>query len=227
MQTLTYGSLDGGQYSAVVDTSARGRRIAWHGGRTERHLPPRERIVAAASRCLVELGLERTSISAIAREAGISRQTVYSYFPTKDEIVSEALLAAASAASERIIAEAAGAPTAADFVVEICIAAVAEFRRNPAIAPIMTLLGEPQARRDVLTPETIAATRRFLEPLLDYQPELASRMDELTETYLRFELSLLTLDSSVSTDPTALRGYLHRALVPALGIRAAEAGDDR
>ena len=65
----------------VADAEARPRQTAWYiqAPPTE----PRERIIAAASRCLARSGLERTSISAIAREARVSRQTIYNHFETK------------------------------------------------------------------------------------------------------------------------------------------------
>jgi hypothetical protein len=44
----------------------------------------------------------------------------------------------------------------------------------------------------------------------------------MTETYLRFELSLLTIDSATSRSTEAMRGYLHRVLVPALGLPLAD-----
>ena len=61
------------------DFETRGpRRVAWGGqGQPE---DPRSRIIEAAIRTLTTYGLEHTSLTVIAREAQVSRQTVYKYF---------------------------------------------------------------------------------------------------------------------------------------------------
>lgn len=46
-----------------------------------------ERIVRAAYKCFERYGIERTSIEEIAREAGVTRPTVYRYFPNKLHIL--------------------------------------------------------------------------------------------------------------------------------------------
>ena len=200
----------------MVEREIRPRTVPWHGVRAPED--PKAQIVDAASRCLVNLGLDRTSLSAIAREAGVSRQTIYNHFTSREEIVVEAIERAATDASTRIIAEARKNTTAAGFVVDLCMAAVEEFRRNPAISPMLPVLDDPGARSRVLTPAVIGRAREFLQPIVEYIPERAPFLDEMTETYLRFELSLLMVDSETSRSADALRGYLHRVLVPALGL---------
>jgi AcrR family transcriptional regulator len=183
-------------------------------------LEPRARIIAATSRCLARSGLERTSISAIAREAGMSRQTIYNHFETKQEIIEEALETAASTAAERILAAAKTNTSAAGFVVELCMSSLEEYSRNPAISPVIPLIHGEAARQSVLAPHGLAVARHFVEPVLSYVPDRAPDLDEMTETLLRFVLSLLTLESNITRSPDALRRYLHRVLVPAMGLAA-------
>jgi hypothetical protein len=64
----------------------------------------------------------------------------------------------------------------------------------------------------------------YLAPIETYLPDAAPRLDEMTETFLRFYLSLLAYDSAVTETDAALRGYLHRVLVPALGLPAEQQG---
>jgi len=54
----------------------------------------RARILRATLHCISELGIERTSISEIRKEAGLSAGALYTHFASKDEIVVEALRAA-------------------------------------------------------------------------------------------------------------------------------------
>jgi AcrR family transcriptional regulator len=202
----------------VGETEGLPRRVAWrqHGTPSD----PRAHIIAAASRCLAAVGLERTSLTAIANESGVSRQTIYNYFATRDEIIVEALEKEAAEASERIMAVARNNATAAGYVVELLVSAYSEFKRNPAISPVIAVLEGPAARARVLTPDVVATVRHFLEPILSYLPDRGSQLDEMTETYMRFLLSLLTFESAATRSQDSLRSYLHRVLVPALGLPA-------
>jgi AcrR family transcriptional regulator len=200
----------------VADAEALPRQAAWY-----IQVPPtapRERIIAAASRIMAKSGLERTSISAIAREARVSRQTLYNHFETKQEIIEQALEKAASTAAERINAAAKTNTSAAGFVVELCMSALDEYTRNPAISPVIPLLKSDDARQSVLGPHGLDVARHFVEPILSYVPDREPDLDEMTETLLRFVLSMLTLESDITRSPHALRRYLHRVLVPAMGL---------
>ena len=49
----------------------------------------REIIAAAAARLFAERGYEQVAVSDVAREAQVSEQTVYNYFQTKDQLVTD------------------------------------------------------------------------------------------------------------------------------------------
>lgn len=50
------------------------------------------RILAAAFGCISDVGLGRTTVEDVARAAGIARQTVYRYFPSKDHLITALVL---------------------------------------------------------------------------------------------------------------------------------------
>jgi AcrR family transcriptional regulator len=50
------------------------------------------RILAAAFDCISDVGLGRTTVEDVARAAGIARQTVYRYFPSKDHLITALVL---------------------------------------------------------------------------------------------------------------------------------------
>ncbi|HEY0215039.1 MAG TPA: TetR family transcriptional regulator, partial [Cellulomonas sp.] len=59
-------------------------------GRTRTVLDPAERreaLVDAAERTYAERGISRTTVSDVARAAGVTRGLVYHYFPTAAELV--------------------------------------------------------------------------------------------------------------------------------------------
>ena len=47
----------------------------------------REQIVKAARACFLRFGTEKTSMSDVAREAGLSRGTVYRYFDDRADLI--------------------------------------------------------------------------------------------------------------------------------------------
>ncbi|WP_380872090.1 hypothetical protein ACFB49_30360 [Sphingomonas sp. DBB INV C78] len=51
----------------------------------------RERILRATLSCISELGIERTSIAEIRKEAGLSAGALYTHFANKEALVAEAL----------------------------------------------------------------------------------------------------------------------------------------
>ncbi|QHN18093.1 TetR family transcriptional regulator [Gordonia amarae] len=209
----------------MVTSGTRGsrRRVAWGGqGQPE---DPRSRIVEAAIRTLATHGLEHTSLTVIAREAQVSRQTVYKYFSTKEEIVEIALERAVTDAGDRLVALARTAGSAEEFVVELCLSVVREFTANPAISPMITVLEQPAARRRLLDPEALALARGYLEPVLGYRPDLTGDLEEMTETFLRFVISLMTFEGPSGRSDDSMRDYLAKVLVPAMGLHRHPPGD--
>jgi AcrR family transcriptional regulator len=180
----------------------------------------RRRILDAAIEVLAASGFDGASLSEVAARAGVSRPTVYRHFGSREQLVSAALLRLSEEIVQRVWAAAGQATTAAELVVEATIRARYEFRTQPALAPIaFPESGSFGLARASLSTDAVSLATRFLAPLLDHQPELADEMDEIAETVIRFLLSLVWFDGDAGMDDDRLRGYLHRRMVPALGIR--------
>jgi AcrR family transcriptional regulator len=179
--------------------------------------PPstRERIVDAAVDCLVRLGWEKTTISEVAGQAGVSRPTVYAHFRSKDDLFVEVAGRAAQRISERVVAAAeATATSGAEFVVETVVTTLREYRGDPS-ASLVGLVRPGQA----LAAESVEVVRSLLAPLVRWEPQLADDLDEVAETVMRFVVSLMVDDGSRHRTDADLRSYLHRRLVPALHIK--------
>src|SRR5438477_1671809 len=61
-------------------------------------IPPRERILSAASDLFYRLGIRAIGVEAIAEAAGTNKMTLYRHFASKDELVAEYLRQSAQAA---------------------------------------------------------------------------------------------------------------------------------
>jgi AcrR family transcriptional regulator len=177
------------------------------------------RILKAAVEVLSSAGFAGVTISAVARAAGVSRPTVYAYYGDRKALVSAVLGNVATEVATRVVSEARSAPTAAEFVVEVLVALRRDFRQQPALAPLaFPQYGSTIFDGDAMDAEGIAIARDFLAPVLDFHPDLEDDLDEIAETMLRFLFSLIMFESECSASDDSLRGYLHRRLVPALGL---------
>lgn len=199
---------------------SRVRRAAWSGRSPVTSTEsPRDKIIDAAVSCIRRRGLERTSISAIATAAGVSRPTVYAYFETREELVSAALEKSGAEVAERVVKAARQrSKTAGDFAVEVLVAARREFRAEPALHPISRTPTDPWAAESALSEESLAVARPILAPIVSYDPSLEANLDEITETLVRWLLSLLMFDSARTASDAKLRAYLRRSVVPALNL---------
>jgi AcrR family transcriptional regulator len=61
-------------------------------GLSTRQLAKREQISSAARRLFLADGFANTSMDAVTAEAGVSKQTLYTYFPTKIDLLAEVLI---------------------------------------------------------------------------------------------------------------------------------------
>jgi AcrR family transcriptional regulator len=99
----------------------------------------RDRILDAAESCLARDGIRRTTVAAVAAEAGISRAYVYRFFPDKPTLVSAALIrrdeAFWSDADQRVSA----APTLAEMVAEAVL-----LSRVAPVGPLAMQLAESE-----------------------------------------------------------------------------------
>jgi len=62
-----------------------------------------EQLIAAAVEAAATHGIARLSMSDVARVAGVSRQTLYKHFPSKDALVTEAVLSQAQEITAEVV----------------------------------------------------------------------------------------------------------------------------
>ena len=70
-------------------------RHGWRGDPPGSEAEARERIVGAAMRCVDRYGPEKTGLSDVAHELGVTRQTVYRYFAGTDDLLAAVARSAA------------------------------------------------------------------------------------------------------------------------------------
>jgi AcrR family transcriptional regulator len=177
------------------------------------------RILDAFLACVARVGVAKTTLDDVAREAGCSRATVYRYFDSKDALVAAAV-ARESGRLEAALAQATrGEPDLASATTAVLMAAAGFLGAHDALR--FVLLHEP----DLLLPHvSFERSALVLDAGADLvvaalAPHLAGHdAHRFGEWVTRIALSYLLCPSEhVSfSDPASVRALVDELLVPAL-----------
>jgi len=131
---------------------------------TRRNPDARRAILRAAFELCAERSYERTSVEAIAARAGVGKQTIYRWWPSKGAVVMEALNDVVGAASDF--------PDSGDVVADLRrqMTAVSTLLSSPDFGPVYTgVIGAAQSDpgvaealvRDIISPRVRACRKRL------------------------------------------------------------------
>ncbi|MBA3654055.1 MAG: TetR/AcrR family transcriptional regulator, partial [Actinobacteria bacterium] len=126
--------------------------------------PGRDRLLEATFACIARYGIAKTTVEDVAREAALSRATVYRYFPGgKDELVNATIAWEAGRFFERLAIAVADAPDLETLLVDAVMFAHQAFGNHAVLQKVLET--EPERLLPQLTVEStrlIAFTRTFL-----------------------------------------------------------------
>jgi AcrR family transcriptional regulator len=189
----------------------------------------RVQILAAARSRLAGAG--STNISEVAEDLGVTRQTVYRYFPTSDHLVDAAALDAVAEMTDRLgehvrrhLTRTGG--DAGDAAVEVVAFVYEHLRGDPALDRMVAPGRLSGTVAGLTAPESIALGRELLTGFgLDW---VALGLDdeaqrELVEHLLRTLQTLVLDPGNPPRSGDEVRAYLQRWLAPALRDRTAQA----
>lgn len=174
----------------------------------------RERILKGALRSIARYGLDRSSIASIARESAVSRQTVYAYYGTREDVLRDAVTRSATELTAEVIERARGAKNAGEFLVELTVGAYYGVREDPAISAMLYSLDTAEGRELTMSAPILDIVVAALQPILEFDPTLEPRLGVIAETCMRMQVSLLTFPSERTRSPEALRSYLSELVSP-------------
>jgi len=192
----------------------------WQGNPPGTEDEARRRIVEAATACLDRVGLAKTSLSDVAAEAGVTRQTVYRYFPSLKDILRAVALAGVEEFAGRMERHLASFGTAAEAAVESVVFAVRTLPGEPHMG-LLLQAGEADFFTDgVVSPLAFSYGARILRNLpvdwagagIDGDEDLQG----LAEVLMRLFLSFLQYPSTPPLTDDELRALVRRWIGPAL-----------
>jgi AcrR family transcriptional regulator len=127
----------------------------------------RERILAAAERCIDRHGIRKTTMDDVACEVGLSRPSVYRYFADRDDLLIELITRHARSLLDRARKSIARQSSLPDQIVESVLYTAEHARRDPltrhVIDPDATSLG----RRMIASGTTEMMRAEMWDPVLD------------------------------------------------------------
>lgn len=162
--------------STALQPSVRPRERS-RAARAQRAEQTRERILAAAVRLFVERGYLDTTVSAVAKAAGVAVQTLYLSFGSKIAILEAALVGVIGPEGPRLDDVRAEPDGRAALALHVAGAAAAVDRRYPLAAVLRAAAADPEpaALLDRERVEALAGHSRAVDELAD-KPGFTDRM---------------------------------------------------
>ena len=104
---------------------------------------PQSAYLDAARACILDVGWRRTTLTEVARRAGVSRMTIYRAWPDMPTVLGDLMTREWGEVVARAVTEAdaalAGSPTAADHLVAETVATIRALRENELFVRIVEL----------------------------------------------------------------------------------------
>jgi AcrR family transcriptional regulator len=91
-------------------------------------------VLDAAVACVGRVGLTKTSLDDVAKQAGCARATVYRYYPGKQQLFAAMVAREAAAFGAGVVAAAEDAGSLADAVTQVIITGARDLQRHRALA---------------------------------------------------------------------------------------------
>jgi AcrR family transcriptional regulator len=127
----------------------------------------RERILAAAQRCIDRHGIRKTTMDDIASEVGLSRPNVYRYFADRDDLLIELITRHARALQDRARKSISRQSSLPAQIVESILYTADHARRDPLTRHIIDPDGTSLGRRLIASGTSEMLSSEHWDPILD------------------------------------------------------------
>ncbi len=192
-------------------------KLFWSGDRPKSEIEAKSRVCSAALACLKRQGIEKTTMSDIAKEAGIARPTLYKYFKNLEEVLSTAIDIEAYNFAESVVKHAKKFATIEERIVETIIYVVEELPKDPNLSIIINDDRAKTLRDRAFSDEaTLVFSEMTAVPLIEIRPELMDQGVEISEIMSRFAISMILFPGKYANDSEGLRALINRRILPGL-----------
>lgn len=187
------------------------RTHGWSGAKPASDDEAVARILAAAGKAIEEHGAD-FSLSDVARTVGVTRQTVYRYFPSTEALLVAAAVQAVDEFLDRLTAHLAGVRDPVDAVTE-AVATALEWLPQEKYMGLLVVPGRTRHVESVTSDVALRFARTMVDRLdVDWTAAGLGDddLDELAEHLLRIIQSFVVDPGRPPRSGTRLRAYLRR-----------------
>jgi len=195
-------------------------RKGWAGAPPADDSEARKRILDATLASIERRGPQRTTVSDIAGDLGVTRPTVYRHFASTEELLAAAAEVALDGWTARIGELTAGFDDATDLLVEAVAYLIERLPREPLLALLLETDRMRLVSRQMVMPAAIKRSRVMLEHThIDWAASgfAGARMNDLVEFLLRMIQSMVIAPPDPPRSGAKLRRYLRQWIGPIVG----------
>lgn len=193
------------------------RTRGWQGNLPRDSDEARARILSAAANCVERYGAQKTRLVDVATELGVTRQTVYRYYSSVDEMLVAVAKAGASDFLDRMKADLADVHTPAEAITETIIYCLRVLPDEPAIG-LMVRAGETDFfTREATSAGAVELGAQMLRRLdVDWESHGFDddAMSGMAEIVMRVWLSFLQYPADPPRSDDDLRQFIRRWVCP-------------
>ncbi len=181
----------------------------------------RDRLLDAAESCFHRFGIAKTTVEDVAKEANVSRATVYRYFEGRDAIVSGVILRETERYLNRVRPRVESHADLGDALLEFVEVTLRAARRDETVGLLFTT-DEGLDASGILREASVALfemVERFLDPIFaERADQLRPGLDagDASEWVLRAILGFLTVSGPTRRTQAGLDTFLRKLLLPGL-----------
>ena len=191
----------------------------WQGNPPRTEADARRRILEATLACAEKAGSSRTTLSDVAAELGVTRQTVYRYYPSHAELLGAVAQAGLDDFVERMVKHLSGFDSPVDVAVESIVYAVEAIPQEPSIG-LLFQAGETEVfSRDVTSSMAFRVGADILRRIpVDWAAAGVAddELESLAEVLMRLFDSFLRNPADPPPAADDIRAIARRWLGPAL-----------
>lgn len=191
----------------------------WQGNPPRTEDEARQRIIAATTSCVEKFGSAKTTLSDVAAELGVTRQTVYRYYPSLADLLAAMAQAGLEDFVDRMSTHLSGFSTPADAAIESVVFAVRAIPNEPYIG-LLFQAGETDVfSRGVTSSMAFSMGADILRRARSDWSEIGvadAELAGLAEILMRLFVSFLQYPADPPRTEDELRAVVRRWLGPAL-----------
>ncbi|HET9729807.1 MAG TPA: TetR/AcrR family transcriptional regulator [Acidimicrobiia bacterium] len=181
---------------------------------------PGDRILDAAATCIARVGVAKTTLDDVAREAGCARATVYRCFPGKQQLITALVGREVTRTTDAVVRAAVDAPTLADAAAAAMITGTRLLAQHASLTFVAA--HEPEIIMPFLAFEresaVLQAGAQLVAPGFERHLGDAAQAERLAEWLVRMTLSFLFCPSEHFDlfDEQQVRSLIENFILPGI-----------